>query len=397
MLLIDLTHTAHTRARTGVQRVCRSVYMAGQKRTALTGCTYDRFEKTWRSLRGWENANLASQAAAEHRGAQWPVTQRWRSRLQRTFRLRAQVLTPANGLIVPEIFSAQTAQHFPELFRHVNGPKIAVFHDAIALKFPELTPVKTVARFPAYLQELRQFDGIAAVSEDSRQTLLDYWRWAGITNAPIVKTIPLAAPLPSFDRSSEHHKAAGSARIPIILCVGSIEGRKNHRALFDAVESLWQKGLLFELHLVGMAHPETGRSALAKLNELQRAGRPIRWDGAVSEAALEEAYATCDFTVYPSLMEGFGLPVLESLHHGKPCICSARGALGEAAHGGGCLTIESPGVADLARSIETVLSDLTLREKLATEALARPGRTWETYTNELLAFIDEQRGANGRR
>ncbi|MCC5023692.1 MAG: hypothetical protein J6386_13340 [Candidatus Synoicihabitans palmerolidicus] len=47
-------------------------------------------------------------------------------------------------------------------------------HDAIALRLPELTPPGTVGRFPSYVAELRAFDGIAAVSEDSRQSLIDY-------------------------------------------------------------------------------------------------------------------------------------------------------------------------------------------------------------------------------
>ena len=52
-------------------------------------------------------------------------------------------------------------------------------------------PAKTVARFPAYLHKLLAFDGIAAVSADSRDSLLDYWRWLGVRATPPVQAIPL--------------------------------------------------------------------------------------------------------------------------------------------------------------------------------------------------------------
>ena len=87
-------------------------------------------------------------------------------------------------MIVPEIFSPAVAASLPSLLNITQGPRVALFHDAIALKFPELSPVKTVARFPNYLRELLMFDGVAANSEDSRQSLVDYWSWGGVGPPP---------------------------------------------------------------------------------------------------------------------------------------------------------------------------------------------------------------------
>ena len=106
------------------------------------------------------------------------------------------------------------------------------------------------------------------------------------------------------------------------------------RAYGEMVDLLWQRGERFQLHLIGLANPKTGGAALARLRALQAGGRPIRYEGPVGDAKVDEAYAACTFSVYPSLMEGFGLPVIESLAHGKPCICSARGAIGESAREG---------------------------------------------------------------
>lgn len=390
MLLLDVSHTSHTRARTGIQRVTRALATALGP-TALP-VTHDPYLGSWRALEPWEQANLTATAPAKKRGAQWPLTVRLRGRvrrlLDRSERATVQVqLPPADytGLIVPEIFSAGVAKALPALSAAVRGPRVAIFHDAIALKFPELTPAKTIARFPAYLRELLAFDGIVAVSEDSRACLLDYWRWLGVAPHPPVRAVPLAidlppAPTPAVTRTPEP---------PVILSVGSIEGRKNHLALLDACETLWAAGQQFTLHLVGLAHPQTGRAALQRLRALQAAGRPIRYAGPASDAALEAAYAECRFTVYPSLIEGFGLPVLESLARGKPCVCSGRGALGESAAGGGCVTLDRVTAPNLATAIGELFANPGRVSVLTAAARSRNFRTWSTYAADVISWLNE--------
>jgi hypothetical protein len=188
-LLLDLSHTSHTRARTGIQRVTRSLWAAlGDRAVAIT---HDPHRGAWRTLEGWECDNLRAAEAAHTRGAQWPLPVRLRGRAHRLLRSKRHALPANSGLVVPEIFSPAVARHLPEIFAATQGPRVALFHDAIALKFPELTPPATVARFPAYLSELLQFDGVAAISEDSRACLLDYWRWLGVHRHPPVQTIGL--------------------------------------------------------------------------------------------------------------------------------------------------------------------------------------------------------------
>lgn len=386
-LLLDLSHTSHTLARTGIQRVARSLRVAlGAETTAIT---HDPYAGAWRELDETEKDALTASGAAGRRGAHWPMQKKIRGRLQYWLGNKSAIRLPPSvlesGLLVPEVFSPSVAAALPALLAAVRGPRVAVFHDAIALKFPELTPGKTVARFPGYLRELLQFDGIAAVSEDSRQSLLDYWQWLGLSAAqtPPVHAIPLGID-PASNPMGYSSPAPGA---PItVLSVGTIEGRKNHLALLDAAEQLWAAGKKFELHLVGLAHPQTGRAALARLQALQAAGRPLRYDGPVGDDALDRAYADCTFTVYPSLIEGFGLPVLESLAHGKPCICSARGALGESARGGGCLTLETLDAPSLAGAIDLFLASPAELAKHQTAARARTLKSWANYATELTAW-----------
>ena len=386
-LFLDLSHTSHTRARTGVQRVGRSLRAAlGDEALAIT---HDPYAGVWRPLEWWEEENLADDSASENRGARWPLGVRLRGRVCRWWTEGDGGKTPraacdAAGLIVPEIFSPATAAAVPVLRSAVRGPSVALFHDAIALKLPDLAPAKTVARFPGYLRELLQFDGIAAVSEDSRDTLLDYWRWLGVDRHPPVVALPLAVerkknPLPA---------PTGESLLPVVLCVGSLEGRKNHVALLEACDQLWSRDLAFELHLIGLAHPQTGRDAVTQVRALKAAGRSVRYDGPVGDAALEDAYARCAFTVYPSLMEGFGLPVLESLAHAKPCVCSARGALGEAARGGGCIALDSVDAGNLSTAIARLLEQPAELDALTTAASTRAFRPWSAYLAELSVWME---------
>ena len=150
---------------------------------------------------------------------------------------------------------------------------------------------------------------------------------------------------------------------------------------------LWADGAEFELQLVGMGRADTAGRALTKMAELRRMGRPLLHHDTADDAELHAAYAQAAFTVYPSLIEGFGLPVLESLQHGKPCICSNLGALGESIPGGGCVGLASVDAVHLAGAIRQLLQNPAALAALAAQARARRFKTWPDYARELTAWM----------
>ena len=384
-LLFDATHTSHTAAQTGIQRVCRRLFEELHGQGQAAPICYDPHLIGWRPLAPGEVAVLrdCSGGAGKSRGAKWTLGQKISGATNRWLGQRP-ALPSATGLICPELFSAKVGSHLPELLAGVAGPRVAIFYDAIALKYPELTPPGTVARFPAYLRELLLFDGVAAISEDSAASLRDYWRWLGVNNPPPVHAIPLG-----IDRPADPANGAdiSALAIPRLLCVCTIEGRKNHLALLEACETLWSEGLAFELQLVGLARADTAGPALARINQLKNAGRPLLFKGSVPEAELHTAYRSCSFTVYPSLIEGFGMPVLESLYYGKPCVCSGHGALGESAHDGGCAPLESVDATSLAGALRRLLQQPVELATLSAAARARHLKTWPEYTAEFIAWM----------
>ncbi len=384
-LLFDASHTSHTAAQTGIQRVCRTLFEELFSQGLAAPICYDPHLIGWRTLAPGELAVLRDRSGGtgKSRGAKWTLPQKISGASRRWLGTRPS-LPEASGLVCPELFSAKVGAHLPELLQAVAGPRVAIFYDAIALKFPELTPPGTVARFPAYLRELLLFDGIVAISEDSAACLRDYWRWLGVDHTPSVHALPLGIDRPPAPAGGE---PAPTPSMPRLLCVCTIEGRKNHLALLEACEVLWREGLAFELQLIGLARTDTAGPALTRINELKKAGRPLLFNGSVPEAKLHAAYRQCSFTVYPSLIEGFGMPVLESLHYGKPCVCSGLGALGESAHGGGCLPLDSVNATSLASALRRLLRNPAELTSLATTARARRLKTWPEYAAEFTTWM----------
>ena len=170
--------------------------------------------------------------------------------------------------------------------------------------------------------------------------------------------------------------AVAPAARPFFLFVGRLEPRKNLPALLDAYERLLAStgGRAPDLCLAG---PEGW--GLGPLRE--RLGRPalagrVRLTGWVPPERLRELYATALALVFPSLDEGFGLPVLEAMACGLPVLTSARGATAEVA-GPDALLVEPRDVGALAAGLARLAGDADLRSRLSAAGPARAaGWTW---------------------
>ncbi len=225
---------------------------------------------------------------------------------------------------------------------------MVIFHDA-AMERLGMHGKRSTKKFREYLKALAAFDCVICISEQSRDDLIAFWEEFGIREMP--ETFVEGWPLEFDDR--ERVSSDAYAKSKIVLCVSTFVPRKNHLALLDAAEQLWASGVAFELKLVGAW---AGNFAVSKkIRALRSKGRSLVWLKHVDDKTLHALYRECAFTVYPSLMEGFGLPIAESLWHGKPCVCGGNGALGEVARGGGCLIVDQTKTAALADGIKALL------------------------------------------
>jgi len=266
------------------------------------------------------------------------------------------------------------------------GFKIAIFHDAIPLRDPNVARWEK-RRHLKTLGLLSKLNVVIAVSRAAADDLRALWEEHGMTARASVFVIPWPVPFtiprPAFSEPPSVKKR--------VLYVSRLKQVKNHAALFAACEKLWVDGLSFELEIIGCEdEARESRAILHEIKQLQRTGRPVSWRGQVSEDELHQAYQRATFTVFPSLAEGFGLPIIESFWHGRAVICSERDPMGELARGGGGIALDVQNVPCLAEAMRSLLKDQAQGLALAQAAYARPLRTWDDYWQELKPVIENR-------
>jgi glycosyltransferase involved in cell wall biosynthesis len=265
----------------------------------------------------------------------------------------------------------------------------AVFYDTIPWKMRDLYPESFANAHRAYIGELANYDRVLAISDYSRREMIrvlgeEFQRPEGELGH--LRACLLPAEFPERERSEPPPRDAGGT--VEILAVGSVEPRKNHDRLLDAFALAAESSPApLRLTIAGAAlgfDPELAARVRARVEADPR----ITWEEGADDARIKALYERCDFTVYPSVEEGFGVPILESLWHGKPVVCADFGAMREAAgQGGGCLMTDVRDTSALAKAIAELGSDAELRARLAQEARERAFRTWDDYVAEVSAEL----------
>jgi glycosyltransferase involved in cell wall biosynthesis len=283
-----------------------------------------------------------------------------------------------------ELFSEDERPGFTQFLAERPCRLSAIFHDAIPLKHPHITWPRSVARHPGYMKLLASFDRVWAVSAASRTELLGFWNWQGVEAPPPVSVIPLGADFNARPRVTQRAEPA-----PRLLCVGIIEPRKNQAFLLEVCRRLWTEGLDFELHIVGRVNPHFGAPIVAQIKSARRAHRRhLHYHAAATDTQLAQLFATARALVFPTIAEGCGLPLLESLWMGVPCVCSDLPVLRENADGGGCLAVPLNDPEAWASELRRMLTDDGLYRRLSAEACTRPLPTWRAAAEEIAGELD---------
>ncbi|MCP9775633.1 glycosyltransferase [Cyanobium sp. WAJ14-Wanaka] len=295
-------------------------------------------------------------------------------------------LAPGSWLVVVELVSGphQPSQAWlQQLARRYCWRLAAVFHDAIPLAWGG----EAAACHGAYMEGLASYDLVFATSEYSHGQLQGFWRAQGLVVYARLEILPLAAELPGVPRRwPQQLEDAGSRSTLRLLSVGSLEPRKNHRRLLQALAWLQAQGPgRFELQLVGWANDPR---VVQLVRRAQGLGLPITWDAEADDHALRAYYQRCDLSVYPSLEEGFGLPVLESLWLGKPCLVGQAPALQEQAMPGGCLVVSTTAWQELALALAELQRQPQLLAQLQGQVRQRPLRSWGHYARGMLNLME---------
>lgn len=266
------------------------------------------------------------------------------------------------------------------------APSVVSVHDLLCVLSPTLDYPAPIRGFAFRLRKrwhrraipasLRRADRLLASSESTRDDLM---RLLGVP-AERISVAPLAA-APAFSRRPSRREIASflaERGLPrdYVLALSSIDPRKNAHRVIDAYARL-PLGVRASHTLVILLTQDTyARSLAAHADRLGVAYR-VKLVPHLGERELVQLYAGASALAFPSLFEGFGLPVLEAMSLAVPVVTSRVGALREV--GGDAVDYADPrDPASIAAALERVLTDYPHAELMREAGVARAARfTWE--------------------
>jgi glycosyltransferase involved in cell wall biosynthesis len=271
-------------------------------------------------------------------------------------------------------------------FRRRGAPPAAVFVHDLAFR---LTPAEVPWQQRTYMgfmlpRALRRASTVLVPSESTRRDLVEQYPMPGL--AERVEVVPEGLP-----PSEPAGPLPEGVEPGFILSVGTIEPRKNYPRLLAAYRQLRRSHLPFIIN----GRPGVpqlviaGRPGWAYGDTLQRiTSEPgVRYLGHVDEPTLSALYDSASMLAFPSLYEGFGLPLLEAMSRGLPAVVGEAGSLPELAMGA-AITVKADDVGEIANALERLLADEPLRTKLGSEGKRLVQRyTWTHAAQRTLAVL----------
>jgi glycosyltransferase involved in cell wall biosynthesis len=402
--VMDVTYTAILDFTSGIQRVVRS--LAHHLPAVAPGAALVRWDDHTRSFVPLDAAQAEALACpAPHRPGPKPVahpllralgrlTSSPRRRIERVFRRRRerdiirQLRQPSaflwgQPLLLPELIGGEAHLQALRLLGDATPLRSTlVFYDAIPIRRPELFSSLAHSMYLRSLSLIRHVDAISCISETVRDDL-----------ERLLAVVPRRGPRPAVavhylgaDFPARAAPPAPAFDLPVVLCVGTIEPRKNQARILRAMIEAQAAGARFTGVFAGNAGWLNG-AFRAEFAAAVAAGHSLALHEHLDDGALHALYGQAAFTVYCSLDEGFGLPIIESLSRGRPCITSDRGSMREiAARTGGCELVDPEDTAAIAAAIHKLAAGSDARTRLTREAAAATWPSWRDYTNTLVGF-----------
>jgi alpha-1,2-rhamnosyltransferase len=288
-------------------------------------------------------------------------------------------------LVLDSFWLRSAAPRTAERLRRHGRPVVAVIYDVLALTHRDFfvgeLPDLLEKQFHRMARAGTRFVSISADAAHQVHGALPAGHRHGVAHFPL-----------GHDLASQAVATLPDPVQPIssLLVVGTLEPRKNHGVVLDAVEQLWAAGWPGTLTIIGK--PGWGvEPLLDRLAAHPERNRRLIVEHAASDARLAEAYRSATATIMPSFAEGFGLPVVESMAAGVPVIASDIAVFREIL-GDDPLLFDPHDPDDLIRSIRHLEVD-PARHRARAAAFSWPD--WQDSAAALVARVIDQ--ASGQR
>lgn len=262
-------------------------------------------------------------------------------------------------------------------------PVVVSVHDVSFRRYPQFFSLRDRVMFAALLPgSLRRAAAILTLSSHTRDEINTFY--PGHQNK--IHVVP-AAQEAIFRRlepaAVDRIVSARGVRPPFLLAVGSIQPRKNLTRLVEAYAQLRRKHSGVQLVIVGPGgfRQSSVRDAIVEHN----LGESVRWLGYVPESELVALYNAAIALVYPSVYEGFGLPVVEAMACECPVIAANTSCMPEVA-AEAALLIDPFEVSSLSDAMERIVADKDLRSTMRASGLANVTRfSWKKSAEAAVA------------
>ena len=200
---------------------------------------------------------------------------------------------------------------------------VVVIYDLIPITHPQFFAPMFCAQFETWLRQVLPLaDGFVCISHATATELKLFADRCGISNLAPVGVFPLGTTF-SVDRNGTSDRMATileSLPSPVLM-VGTIEPRKNHALVLDAFEQAWDQGSRLPLLVIGRRGWMCEKT-IKRFAKLTKLGRPFLHIDDASDDDLIHAYRHARCLIFPSITEGFGLPIVEAFVQGLPAIAS---------------------------------------------------------------------------
>jgi glycosyltransferase involved in cell wall biosynthesis len=261
-------------------------------------------------------------------------------------------------------------------------PLVSTIHDLAILKYPETAHPKILKRHQKSWKILKDRKAhIIAVSQATKKDIIEQLEIPSSRIHVIYEALPQeTAQVANQLGEEKYEKIKHKLKLnkPYLLFVGTREPRKNLKRLIKAWDSLAKT---HDLIIAGEeGWDETGKNKTTK--EGDRVVKP-RFLGKVSDQELVVLYSEADCFVYPSLYEGFGLPILEAFSFGTPVVTSNVSSMPEVA-GNAAELVNPNNIEDIKKGIEKILneSEIKQRERLQKMIIRLQLFSWQRVAKE---------------
>ncbi|MCL2684063.1 MAG: glycosyltransferase family 4 protein [Synergistaceae bacterium] len=265
--------------------------------------------------------------------------------------------------------------------------KLLTIHDLSCLLYPQWHPRERLDFFDAhFLPGIGRADAIVTVSDTIRQEVIERLRVPENRVFSVHNGVDreLFRPLPGDTLAVFRERADLPERY--VLCVGSLEPRKNLASMLDAWLSL--PGQITNAHKL-LIISNSGWNNRDIMEKIRSSNGSVHLRTDVPTRELPYYYNLAELTVYVSLYEGFGLPPVEAMACGTPVLASDipvhREVLGDAA-----AYVEPRNTREIAECLETLLTASPDREKTAVKCLERASLySWEKSASKYLSIMEK--------